>query len=375
MLVNKSTTMSVKIFRFLSFCLIVALISCKPSEDVPAGAEFSRTDMLKQTADSLIIPSMDRLQESLLALEVATDTFNYNKTETNILALQNAWKQTVRNWEYLAPFDFSPSKETTLDLNANLGTFPVDSSAVEAYTQGTMSDKRGFFAMEVLLFSSNKSASQIVSSFDQARINHLNWLIDQAKDKLDRAKTDWNANYLAFVSDNSNNAGSSITYLFNAWLSPTGGYECIKNFKVGQPMGLNICSNNGIPGVCSFGDNDYRRLEGFRSGISLELIKIHWTQVKKVWYGAPKGFQEYLETVSGGQQTITQTLEDMANVDAKLAAIPTDQTLAETIKEETTASPLVKNLFEALVKNTRNFKSELVSKLGMSLTYTSGDGD
>lgn len=368
--------MFVRVFRLVSLMLIaVVLFSCsKKTEDVAAGADFSRTDMLKQTSDNLILPSLALLQSSVTFLEVATDTFNHNKTEANLLAMQNAWKLAATDWQSLAPFDFSPSKQTTLDLHVNLGTFPIDSAAVESYTKSNAGDQRGFYAMEVLLFPSNKTNAQIVASFDQARIDHLNWLTAQAKDKLKRAKSDWDANYSTFISDNTNNAGSSITYLFNAWLSPTGGYESIKNYKVGQPMGLNICSTNGVPGVCVFGTKDSRRLEGFRSGISLELIKIHWSQIKKVWHGEPKGFQEYLETVSGGAQTITQTQEDIVNVDAKLALIPTSQTLGQTIHSDA-QSPLVKDLFEAFVKNTRNFKSELVSKLGMSLTYTSGDGD
>ena len=373
--VFKYKIMFVKILRLLSLCAIGALASCsKPSSDPAAGADFSRTTMLTQTSDSLILPSLTLVEKSMTALETATDTFSYNKTEINLTALQNAWKQTVRSWQYFSPFDFSPGKQTTLDLSIYLATFPVDSAGVEAYNETGGSNQRGFYAMEVLLFPSNKSNTEIVALFNQARITHLNWLIDQANSKITKARADWNANYHTFVSDNSNNAGSSITYLFNAWLAPTGGYESIKNYKIGQPMGLKICTTGSTSGVCSFGSRDYRRLEGFRSGISLELIKIQWSQVKKIWYGAPSGFYEYLQSVSNGQQTISQAAADMADIDSKLALIPTNQSLSVTVQSDS-QSPLVADLYTAMVKNTRNFKSELVSKLGMTITYTSGDGD
>ena len=367
--------MFVKILRFISLLGITALISCsKPSTDVASGSDFSRTDMLKQTADSLILPSLAMVQLNMHVLKTAADTFAYHKSEVNLTALQNVWKQTVRSWQYLSPFDFSPGKQTTLDLNIYIASFPIDSAAVEAYKETGASNQKGFYAMEVLLFPSNKNTAEITALFDQARIKHLNWLIDQVNLKLTSAKSDWDANYTSFVTDNTNNAGSSITYLFNAWLSPVGGYEAIKNFKIGQPMGLQICTSNGASGICAFGARDYRRLEGFRSGISLELIKIHWSQIKKVWYGSPKGFADYLQSVSNGQETVNQAATDMADIDARLALIPTNQPLRVTV-ESASQNSLVADLYTALVKNTRNFKSELVSKLGMTLTYSSGDGD
>ena len=84
------------------------------------------------------------------------------------------------------------------------------------------------------------------------------------------------------------------------------------------------------------------------------------------------GLKAYLQTAEGGPALVTATEAQLRDVNAALAALPATPALAEQIG---TAPGALETLHTELQQQTRYFKSDMSSLLGIAITYSSGDGD
>ncbi|NJK83252.1 MAG: hypothetical protein HC912_04980, partial [Saprospiraceae bacterium] len=84
------------------------------------------------------------------------------------------------------------------------------------------------------------------------------------------------------------------------------------------------------------------------------------------------GWKEYLQSVTGGEELIARTEAQMAIINDMLNKLPTDQTLEQQL---TTNFAVLADLHNELQKHTRNYKSDMSSLLGITITFSSGDGD
>jgi predicted lipoprotein len=86
------------------------------------------------------------------------------------------------------------------------------------------------------------------------------------------------------------------------------------------------------------------------------------------------GFKEYLAEVAGGPELIAATEQQLAVIQTALNAIPETPPLSAQIASDDAMTKAV-TLHDELQKNTRYFKSDMSSRLGIAITYSSGDGD
>ncbi|MEM6297836.1 MAG: imelysin family protein, partial [Bacteroidota bacterium] len=253
-----------------------------------------------------------------------------------------------------------------------LGVFPVSESKVERNITDVANvdlvnsfdrDVRGFYAVEYLIYGDGMSNEEVIASFDQNRKDYLLLIVSELKTTFDNIVDEWNGGYLdEFVSSDGTAAGSSISQYYNEFVKD---YENLKNFKLELPAGLSAGQSG----------SDGRLVEAYYSGISRDLIVEHFQSSKNIWYGLSRngseiiGFEEYLETVVGGPELITQTKEAITRIDNAIAALPQGE-LSENV-----GSNEVKTLRDELQNNTANFKASMSSLLGISITFNSGDGD
>ncbi|MFT7196943.1 MAG: putative lipoprotein [Marinoscillum sp.] len=359
-----------RILIFLPLTLLLWLTSC--DEDGSTNElDFDRKFMLTSLADGLIIPNFESLQTSVDNLSDATDDFIANPNEQELLLLREAWVLAVLDYQHCSAFGFGPANLPLGPFSTVLAVFPVDESQIALNIENPDfnliasfdRDVRGFYTVEYLIYGKEQTAEEIVLGFDQHRKDYLALIVLELKSIVDQIVTEWKGSYRSeFIDNEGTSAGSSISLLFNAFVKD---YENIKNFKVELPAGLTAGQSNADPTL----------VEAYYSGISAELLQVHFTNIINIWSGKTRegqdlvSFEEYLSVVVGGDELVTQTRAAILDIERAISSLPAGE-LSANIEDDA-----VKNLRDVLQANTANFKSSMSSLLGISITYSSGDGD
>jgi uncharacterized protein len=358
---------------FICGAIPCVLLSCDDQTD--AGNDFDRSAMLQNFADHIIKPQLLELQISVNALKVSADAFAVNPTGENLSACQNAWVEAYSDWQFANAFNFGPGGEDGLrkGLIEEAGTFPVNVTKIENnITAGNTNmgdfnrDARGFLAVEYLIFNLQDDNEQLLSDFESNRGTYLKALVQRLKTQIDDVVSVWSGNYAAeFVSNNGTDVGSSTSQLYNEFVR---SFEAIKNFKIALPLGLRPGQTQTEPQL----------VEAYYSGRSLAMAKLHLAAIANIWHGKSRegsdgvGFREYLQSVTGGEELIASTEAQLANVSAALNVIPENERLSVLIDTEFSE---IESFHTELQKQTRYFKSDMSSLLGIAITFSSGDGD
>lgn len=348
--------------------LILSTFACeKPSEEVKQ-AGFDRKVMLTNYYDNLILPAFTALETSTLSLENAVKTLATSPNEVNLANAQKVWEEAYLIFLTANAYNFGPTGEDGLkkSIVEEIGIFPISESKIEANISANRvtfndfnRDNRGFLAIEYLIF--DKSALSKLQS--QNRKNYLLAVTEQLKGNVVEAKKGWSGYKNDFITKNGTDAGSSTSQLYNEFVKC---YEATKNFKLGLPLGLRAGQTQAEP----------TKVEGFYSGKSLKFIEAQLKAIENIYHGRGTtdglGFKEYLETVEGGKALITSTESQILVIKNTLKTVPDTSPMAEQIVKSPQS---LKNLQTEMQKQTRFFKSDMSSVLGIAITFSSGDGD
>lgn len=357
---------------------VAAFSSCKKdSEDDTPG--FDRVAMLENYADNIIQPNFAELQTEVNELDAAVAVFAATPNEQNLTALQEKWKEAFVAFQYANAFNFGPGETFLGTMVQRLGTFPVDTTTLEGYIDAgdytldnLNNDTRGFLGVEYMIFDKAGNDNVVLNRYTQAsdaasRLTYLTTIVSRIKDIVDDAVLGWSSYRADFVSRDGTDAGSSLSDLFNNF---SNSFERIKNFKVGLPLGSRPGQNQAEPELT----------EAYYSATSVQMIKEHFRSVLNIYYGRSKtatnndglGFDDYLRSVSGGEQLVTDTEAQILSIQNALDNLPDNTALSDLIVNDEAS---VNALFTELQKQTRFFKSDMSSLLGISITFDSGDGD
>lgn len=369
---------ALRIQRYL-LCVALLLASCSGGANQPGTDNFDRRAMLLQIADSIIIPAYSATSIHTTAMQSAVESFCAAPGEQTLSAAQVAWKSAYLEWQDALTFNFGPGETVYGTLLENIGTFPVRISAgtgvdsakkgIEDFIsagdyslQNFARDTRGFLAIDYLLFSENSAV--IVQKFSgDAGHNRREYLRAVAKDiakKVNETTIGWTSYKSEFLAKNGTDAGSSTAILFNEL---NKSYELIKNYKVGVPAGKRVGQTTSEP----------TKAEAYYSGISLECIRRHFAAVQIIWHGKNGiGFDEYLAAIQGGSELATETKTQFDEIEKALSKFPVNARFSDEIQ---TNFINVDALHTELQKCTRFLKSDMSSLLGISITYSSNDGD
>ncbi|NJO03280.1 MAG: imelysin family protein [Bacteroidia bacterium] len=357
----------------LSGLLSLIFFSC--SDDSRSAPDtFNREAMLQNIAENLIRPNLADLQSRVNTLNHATSTFTTTPNQANLDALQSAWETAYTSWQHVSMFNFGPGNRALGPLVQVLGTFPVDTTGIEAkitaqdfdLSDDFALDIRGFLALEYLIFNP-KGDADVLANYQgtaDARKAYLLELMENIKAEADAVQSQWLSYVSTFISQNGTDVGSSASLLFN---NLSESYEAAKNFKVGLPAGKRPGQTAPTP----------ERVEAYYSGKSRTFLLEHLAALENLWSGRSRsgndglGFEEYLMSVEGGTTLVTNTKAQLATVKAAINALP-DGPLSETIISN---FQLVDQTHTEMQKHTRFFKSDMASLLGLTITFNSGDGD
>jgi uncharacterized protein len=368
----------------------IVLVSCnqtQPSNQPQSQQQggFDRSVFLRETATNLIIPAYREAQSRVAALGTSIQAFAQAPNEQTLQAAQAAWVAAYKAWLRASPFDFGPAESSFGTLRENIAVFPTSPQRTEQFIAENKSDlnnfnrdTRGLHGIEYLLFA--RPASETVSAFANANgANRRQYLLAVTADvrtRLDAVANRWlapqggqNSYADEFARNNGTAIGSSTSLLFNEFVK---SYEELKNFKLGVPFGLRAGQTMAAP----------QSLEGAYSQRSLEFMQIQLQIIEEIWAGKTTladgsmrdftGFEEYLASATGGRELITSTTTQLAALKAALRAVPTSPTLSALIAAN---HPSLAALHTEAQKMTRFFKSDMSSLLGISITFSSSDGD
>lgn len=354
--------------RLLLFAvLLLTLGGCTDKPAGPSSQGFDRGQMLAYYTDAHIQPAFDSLSTAAQALPSSLMGLATQPQLGELTALRAAWLRIYLHWQSASIFNLGPAAEQGLRkrLVEELGTFPVSEAKIEQYlSAGDTSfanfdrDSRGLFALEYLLF--NGTDAEVLARLAQTPVrNYLLALSNQFARESARVASDWHTYRPEFVGSTGTSAGSSTVQLYNEFLL---SFEGLKNFKLGLPLGLRMGQNQAEP----------QKVEALYSGASLVGIAQQWAALEAFWRGnGSTGLRAYLQASAGGPDLVSLTEQQLLVINARLAACGTGR-LDSLIT--TNPQPAI-DLHTELQRNTRFFKSDLSSLLGLTITFSSGDGD
>ena len=360
----------------LAFLGIAVLHSCTENDDAGETGPFDRKAMLANFADELIIPAYADLQGKTEALLVSCEAFQAAPSAESLSIAQVTWVEAYGSWQYANAYNFGPAAESGLQkgLNEEIGTFPVSESKIDiALSTGVYNlndfnrDARGLLAVEYLLFAPAENETSALAKFNNPVAGQL--LVDAANNVHTRVQavlTEWQAGYRdSFVNNNGTDVGSSTSKFYNEFVR---SFEGLKNFKVGLPLGLRPGQTEAAPHL----------VEAYYSGQSKGMLALHMAAIEDIWFGRNKkgvdglGFEDYLQTVVGGPALIEATKAQLEVVNNTLSALPTTPSFSQQVA---TQPELPTAVHTELQRQTRFFKSDMSSLLGLAITFSSGDGD
>lgn len=359
-------------------CLALVFAGCQKANDPdPTTAGFDRSALLTFYADQVIIPGYDSLWVELSLLKAKSQAFAERPDSTGLSELRHLWLNAYFKWLQVAPFNFGPAGEAGVrkTLFEELAVFPVSATKIEAIlNSGTYNltdfnrDARGLGAIEYLLYHAG-SYSSVLEKFNSnnAALVYLQALCQHAEAQVNTMSQTWKSSYRAeFISSTGADAGSSTSILYNEFVK---SYEALRNYKLGLPMGNRPGQIGPEPNLA----------ESYYAQKSVAFIRAHFETLAAVWEGRSPvngnkgpGFKSYLEKVEGGPALVVSTQDQIVQCTEALKAIPEDQTYTQLL---TGRHPALEAAYTQLQKQTRFFKSDMSSLLGIAITYSSGDGD
>ncbi|MDX2127540.1 MAG: imelysin family protein [Chloroherpetonaceae bacterium] len=331
--------------------------------------------MLRNFADNYILPAYQDLDRLTQNLDTTTSSFLNSPTSESLVSAQTAWINAYDAWQYAQHFEFGPAETSSGTLLQNIGTYPINTTQTEAYiSSGDSSlnnfnrDTRGFLAIEYLLFG-KPGNTELVNSFTGSaganRRAYLRSIVRDLRNRISSTRTQWENTYRnEFIINTGTDVASSTTKLFNSFVA---SYENLKNFKFGVPLGKRAGQVSTEPS----------RVEAYYSGRSTDFAKSHFTSVVQLWEGttlsgdAGIGFEEYLSTVTGGEALISSTKAQLEITRTAINALGTSP-LQTQISSNFNS---VNTVHTELQRMTRYFKSDMASLLGLTITFSSNDGD
>lgn len=320
----------------LSILVSVTLLAACDSDDDNNNDgmfDFEPTAMITNLTDDVIVAGYVDLNTKASDFVAAITTLSTDKTEANLAAAQQAWKNVRQPWEQGESHIFGPVD--SLSIDPHLDTWPLNTSDLSALltTQSSFSatevsgwndDVQGFHTMEYLLFGDGVNDNEkAITEMTDLEIEYLAaaaevfqgytqdledaWLV--ASDSTDANSSP----YQDYLLDTDNAVYSSqlavIEELINGLI---GIVDEVGNGKIAEPFGSDINST------------DTSLVESQYSWNSLADFTNNITGVQNVYRGEFDGeadAQGIIDFVEAADSTLATRVDDeiaaaIANIQA-----------------------------------------------------------
>ncbi len=362
----------------MALACLALLSSCgSDSEDSSPDNDYDRQTMVANYADNLIVPAYGNFNSKAKAMATAIDAFVASPMAENLAAARTAYQQAYTAWQNVSVYEFGPADEQM--LRSNLNTFPTSTSQIESnISSGTYNLQltanyaaKGFPALDYLLYGAGTEAAvleQYTSGTNAAnRKKYLQDVAHLVQQRVETVYNGWTSGDYATTFKNAQGTavGSAVGNLVNGL---NADIDVTKRYKVGLPAGKST-SGTALP----------EKVEAYYSQLSLELLKQNIQAEKATFMGMTPGgtngpgLDDYLDHVNAQYNGTLLSDAIEAQFNAVLAAANAVQgPLSEAV---TTQQPAVLKVYDELQKLIVLTKTDMPSKLGVTISYTDNDGD
>ena len=344
------------------------ILSCSKDDDSKSSSGFDRAKLTEALATNVIDHNLTTLVIKAEGFNACVETLKSSGNASDFEALKACWKDVATHWQHARFFmikdlkystqeqvyAYWPINQTKVDEHLTLTT-PI----TQNWVQSVGSNQKGIYTLEYLIFS--HTWNDVTNNS-----NILNYISAIAKENVKAAnilKDTWDNSYKTkFIESTDNFVTSSVPLVTNRLIEYS---EYAKNEKLGYPLG-----------VIKYTTIDPSKLESIYAKYSIELMIENLDIVEHVYLGGGNqstliGFDDYI--LSFGKQG-----EDL---DAKIKAqiIKLRNQLNAVPKPAHTSlssgNQAYVQLYEEWKELIKLFKTEFISLLEVTPTFSDGDGD
>ncbi|NJK78680.1 MAG: imelysin family protein [Chloroflexaceae bacterium] len=356
-------------------------LTASPPPTVPApqpvAEGFSRSAMLDDIANLVILPAYEQFTERTATLQEAARTLSDAPTAANLQATRQAWREAVLAWQPLRLFILDDIRRTLLHSGVN--KWPTNTEFIEqfiaeeatldaALIAGAGSTSKGVPALEYLLFSPTGDDAAVLAALtnDPRRMQYVVALTQDLHTTalaLQEAWTQPDEGYvIEFVSNDSGGAmmQSSVSELSNELVN---ALEMLVQTRLGEPLGR---ANGGEPQPAL--------VEAPYSDASVPamLSLLHGFRATFTG-GTGQGFDDYLDNLGVQAEAGPLSVRIVEQIDRTIAALEAiEQPLQVAVVEQPEQVTAAYDEARALLVLV---KVDMAGALGVTLTFGDTDGD
>ena len=363
-------------FYVASALCLAAMASCGQA----SNGDVEKLRMIESTLATVIVPSFDELDRTAKVMQTAIATVVTDPTQTNLDVARAAWRASRVSWKNTETFGFGPAMD--LRLVVAIDQSPIDPLKVDeevngaaalssSYVEQLGANRKGFHAMEYLLFRAQDDAAVLPSLTSDAAAPRRRELLKAYSEnfvvQVDVLRDAWlvgNGHRDLMLSPGADNptygtVKSVIDTLVNESVFVT---EFLIKTRLGKPMGT---ATGGVPqpALEESGPSD-NSIADLRSSVE---------SVRNMYLGTRDGSVGSGLTVLVAEQNPATDFAMQEALRAALIAIDAiPRPFATSLVQ---MNPALDRALLAVREVKRLYATEVVAALGVTLRFNDNDGD
>ena len=234
---------------YFLFVFVLLIFSCSENNDDNSSSSdnYNRQALLDNLVSNIIIPAHDNHMQHLNDLQSHINTFNSEKTISNLQSVRSSFVDSYMAWQHIEMFDIGYAEEIMYRRKMNV--YPTNSDRVEINIQNQNIDfdsnpnqyaAQGYPTIDYMIYGLADSDEEILNKYindesDQTYVFYLEALINDMVLSSESVIEYWTVSGSEFIGSSGNTATSSLNMLINDFV-----YYYEKGFranKIGIPAG------------------------------------------------------------------------------------------------------------------------------------------
>ncbi len=363
-------------FCATSMLLVVLVAGCGQA---PAG-DGEKVRTIENTLANVIVPTFDDMDRTAKAMQTAIASVALDPTQVNLDAARGAWRTARLPWKHSETFGFGPAMD--LRLVVAIDQSPIDPLKVDEEIKGTAiltsayveelgANRKGFHAMEYLLFRAQDDAAVLASLTSDSAAGRRRELLKAYSDnfalQISTLRDAWlvaggHRDLMLSASAGNPTYGTVKSVIDTLVNESVFVSEFLIKTRLGKPMGT---ATGGVP--------QPELEESGPSDNSIADLRGSVESVRNMYLGSRDGTAGVGLTVLVAEQNPATDLAMQDALRAALAAI--DAVPRPFVTSVVQMNPALDQALLAVRELKRLYATEVVAALGVTLRFNDNDGD
>lgn len=370
--------------RFYSLIFsFIFLFSCSEDNSTPASSDnYDRKELLSNLVNNIIIPAHQNFNNQLQLFESTVNSFNDDRSISNLEMIQDQFIVTYRAWQYIEMFNIGYAEEIYYASKMNI--YPanttrilenINSDNVDLDGNSNQFSAQGFPAIDYLLFGVAENNIQILDIYsidNNSTFTYLNLLVSKMIENTDAVIDYWETNRQDFINSTGNTSSSSLNMLANDFVYY---YEKgLRANKIGIPAG--VWSGEIPKNVEAYYKSDISKIlaiEGLQACINF-FKGIHFGESQINGEGL-YDYLAYLDDTNYSDSSMFIGLQDDILDSFDNSMIKLEQLNNNFALQIETDNIKMLEAYDSIQQGVVRLKTNMLSILGISVDYYDADGD